>query len=99
MNYKPTRNYFFFITTKIFYALITIVILLEFFFQIIFFFDIKFFKKPILFFNPYCDQSYWNHIEQSSFNSDIFQYHPTLTMIKKENDNKSKNNEIKSTSY
>ena len=60
-------------------------VILELFLQIIFLADVKSFKKPILFFNPYCDQSYWNHVEKSSFNKKIFEYHPILTFIKKNN--------------
>ena len=71
---------------KVLYPLIGLIIILELFFQIVFIADIKFFKKPILFFNPYCDQHYWNHIDESSFNEDIFKYHPTLTLIKKTKD-------------
>ena len=70
---------------KFLYPIIGLIIILELFFQIVFIADIKFFKKPILFFNPYCDQLYWNNVEESSFNDDIFKYHPTLTLIKKTN--------------
>ena len=43
-------------------------------------------KKSILvvkLFNPNCDQSYWDHVEKSSFDKNVFKYHPTLTMIKR----------------
>ena len=83
MSYNSINKNIF---TKFLYSIIGIIIFLEFFFQIVFFADIKFFKKPILFFNPYCDQSYWNHVEESSFNKDVFKYHPTLTLIKKNNE-------------
>jgi len=52
---------------------------------VVFIADIKIFKKPILFFNPYCDQSYWSNIETSSINQEVLQYHPELTLIKKSN--------------
>ena len=68
------------------YPLILLIIVLEFSFQIIFFFDIKSLKKTILFFNPYCDQSYWNIQGNSSYDKKIYSYHPILTLIKKSNE-------------
>lgn len=70
---------------KFLYSALGFLVILELFFQIVFFADIELFKKPILFFNPYCDQSYWNNIETSSINQEVFQYHPELTLIKKSN--------------
>ena len=72
------RNYFL-------YPLIFLIIILEIFFQIVFIFDIKSFKKTILFYNPYCDQAYWNHIGNSTFDEKEYLYHPVLTLIKKKN--------------
>ena len=77
-------NKFFQLFKKYFiYPLIFLVILLEFFLQIIFYFDIKNLKKTILFFNPYCDQQYWNIQGNSSYDKEIYSYHPILTIIKK----------------
>jgi hypothetical protein len=70
---------------KFLYPVFGFLVILELFFQIVFIADIKLFKKPILFFNPYCDQSYWSNIETSSINQEVFQYHPELTLIKKSN--------------
>lgn len=86
MYYKIIKKNLFFIFKKFFYAIILLVIFLELFFQIVFFTNIKSLKKPILLFNPYCDQSYWNNITASSFDKKTFQYHPILTMTKKVNE-------------
>ena len=69
-----------------FYPLIILTILLEIFFQIIFILDIKTFKKTILFFNPYCDQIYWDYEGNSTFDNKEYSYHPILTLIKKKNE-------------
>lgn len=63
----------------------SLIFLLEIFFQITFFFDIKNFKKTILFFNPYCDQPYWNYQGISSYDETKYDQHPILTLIKKKN--------------
>ena len=68
------------------YPLVLLIIVLEFLFQIIFFFDIKSLKKTILFFNPYCDQAYWNIQGNSSYDKKIYSYHPILTLVKKSNE-------------
>lgn len=74
------------------YPIIILIIILELFFQLIFFFDIKTFKKTILFFNPYCDQAYWNIEGNSFFDKNEFTYHPILTVTKKKNENFFKKN-------
>ena len=76
------------------YPLILLIVVLEFSFQIIFFFDIKNLKKTILFFNPYCDQTYWNIQGNSSYNKKIYTYHPILTLVKKNNESLYKKNII-----
>lgn len=87
-------------TIKVILAqLIILIIIFEIFFQLIFYFDIKIFKKKILFFNPYCDQAYWNIEGNSSYDEDEFIYHPILTLVKKKNQsffkiNKKFNNKI-----
>ena len=68
------------------YPILFLIIVLEIFFQIIFIFDIKSFKKTILYFNPYCDQVYWNFEGNSSYDENEFLYHPILTLIKKKNE-------------
>ena len=85
MKYNLIKKKLFQILKKVIYQIFGLVFFLEFFFQIIFFIDIKSFKKPILFFNPFCDQAYWNSIDESSFDKKIYIYHPKLTMIKKIN--------------
>jgi hypothetical protein len=67
------------------YPLLILIICLEIFLQVIFFFDIKSFKKTILFFNPYCDQAYWDYQGISSYDETKYLKHPTLTLIKKKN--------------
>ena len=79
-NWPVKKNF-----RKFLYLAIGFIIILEILFQIVFFADIKIFKKPILFFNPYCDQSYWDNVGTSSIDNELFQYHPTLTLIKKSN--------------
>jgi len=67
------------------YPLLILIICLEIFLQGIFFFDIKSFKKTILFFNPYCDQSYWDYQGISSYDETKYLKHPILTLIKNKN--------------
>jgi len=71
---------------RFFYPIIILVFLIEIFFQIIFLFDIKSLKKTILFFNPFCDQVYWNYEGNSSYDKNYYTYHPFLTIIKKDNE-------------
>ena len=83
----------------IFYPIFLLVIVLEIFFQIIFLNDIKSLKKTILFFNPYCEQSYWNFESNLTYDRNKSVYHPTLSIIKKKNQKyfqkkEFKNNEI-----
>jgi hypothetical protein len=56
-------------------------LLLEIFFQICFAFNIGIAKKPILFFNPYCDESYW--LKQDTLNFNSYDYHPLLSLVNK----------------
>lgn len=72
---------------NILYPLIFLLIIFEIFFHVVFYFDIEKFKKTILFFNPYCDQKYWDYEKKSNFNKEIYELHPLLTFIKKENRN------------
>lgn len=82
-----------------FFPFLLLVFILEIFFQVVFYYDIKKLKKTILFFNPYCDQAYWNIQGNSSYDKSIYIHHPTLTLIKKEykklyNENLVDNNDI-----
>jgi len=62
-------------------AFLISVLLLEIYFQICFAFNIGIAKKPILFFNPYCDESYW--LQQDALNFDNYDYHPLLSLVNK----------------
>ena len=55
------------------------VLIMEMILQTSFFFEIGLGKKPILFFNPYCDQQYWT---SSSSQGDVINqiYHPILSL-------------------
>ena len=55
------------------------VLIMEMILQASFFFEIGLGKKPILFFNPYCDQQYWT---SSSSQGDVSNqiYHPILSL-------------------
>ncbi len=79
-------NFFIKIFKNLFLPIIILIIFVEVFFQIIFFFDIKSLKKTILYFNPYCDQAYWNFEGNSSYDKEKYSYHPILTITKKKND-------------
>ena len=67
------------------FSIFFLIIVLEIFFQIIFIHDLKSFKKTIMYFNPYCDQAYWNFEGNSSYDKTEYLYHPILTLIKKKN--------------
>ena len=50
---------------------------------VLFIFDFKFIKQPILFYNGYCDQRYWNFNDQEKkFDMDVLS-HPILSFQKK----------------
>ena len=66
--------------------LLYFVVVLEIFFQALYFGNNKIFKKPVLFYNPYCDQKYWSNSVKSFFDEKIYKYHPTLSIIKKKSD-------------
>jgi hypothetical protein len=80
-----SNNFFFLIWNYFLYPLLILLICLEIFLQVIFLFDIKSLKKTILFFNPYCDQSYWDYEGISSFDEVNYSKHPILTLVKKKN--------------
>jgi hypothetical protein len=58
------------------------IIILEVIFQLLFYTNNSIYEKPILFYNPYCDQQYWNG-GNSSYNKEIYSYHPALSIVKK----------------
>ena len=64
-------------------ALIFFILLFEMLFQIFFFFNFKFIKQPILFYNGYCDQRYWNLNNIKIKFSENISYHPILSYKKK----------------
>ncbi len=68
---------------KFIYAFIFLIFLLEISFQALASTDLNFFKKPILFFNPYCDQDYWARQQMTKIDEDVYTYHPILSIIKK----------------
>jgi len=55
------------------------VLIIEMGLQALFFFDIGIGKKPILFFNPYCDQQYWTSSSTKNTVSEGL-YHPVLSL-------------------
>ena len=67
---------------KIFLISIIYIFIFEFLFQILFFFDFKFIKHPILFYNGYCEQKYWNLYEQKMEFSENISKHPILSYRK-----------------
>lgn len=85
----------FLIVNYFLYPFLILIFCLEVFFQIIFFFDVKSLKKTILFFNPYCDQSYWNYEGVSSYDDKIYKSHSILSLIKRKNQSFYKNNSLK----
>jgi hypothetical protein len=70
--------------TKTFLKIFVInLIIFEFIFQILFFIDFKLIKKPDLYYNGFCDQKYWDLVDNKiSFKKDTI-YHPILSIVKK----------------
>ena len=46
------------------FTVLIYILLFEVMFQLLFVFDLKFIKQPILFYNGYCDQKYWNMMDK-----------------------------------
>ena len=87
MNFNFIKKSFIFKQLKFFViVLFILIIFIEIIFQTMFFTGNSLIKKPILFFNPYCDQEYWDNNKQSDFNNDRYKYHSILTLIKKNHD-------------
>jgi len=70
---------------NILFPIITLIFIFEIIFQLLSFSNSNLIKKPILFFNPYCDQAYWSHQKQSKINNNNYKYHPILSLINKNN--------------
>lgn len=66
----------------------------EIFFQFLFYINSNIFSKPVLFYNPYCHQEYWDG-NKSSYNREIYTYHPSLSIVKKDQFFQSKDSKIK----
>lgn len=75
MSFKLLKN--------ILIPIITLIIFLEIIFQILSFSKSNLISKPILFFNPYCDQEYWNFQKQTQITDKSYEYHPILSLVKK----------------
>ena len=69
---------------KIIINIIIYIFLFELLFQIFFFFNFNFIKQPILFYNGYCDQKYWNLYDKDTKVSQSTSYHPILSFKKNE---------------
>ncbi len=65
--------------------IILAILIFESIFQILAFTNSNLTKKPILFFNPYCDQAYWNYQKQDKINNNSYEYHPILSLTNKNN--------------
>ena len=64
-------------------AIISFVVFVEIILQISFYFDFKYISQPVLFYNGYCDQAYWNlEKKEIKFDSNIV-YHPILSYKKR----------------
>ena len=70
---------------NILFPIITLIFIFEIIFQLLSFSNSNLIKKPILFFNPYCDQAYWSYQKQSKINNNNYKYHPILSLINKNN--------------
>tara|TARA_B100000029_G_scaffold478627_1_gene524919 strand:- start:185 stop:1189 length:1005 start_codon:yes stop_codon:yes gene_type:complete len=72
------------ILKKIWSNFIVYILTFEILFQLLFFFNFDFIRQPILFYNGYCDQEYWNLYNKKTNISDDISYHPILTYKKNE---------------
>ncbi len=72
------------IVKKIWKNFIVYILTFEILFQLLFFFNFDFIKQPILFYNGYCDQKYWNLYDKKTNIGDDISYHPILTYKKNE---------------
>ena len=66
------------------FTVIIYIFLFEVIFQLLFIFDLKFIKQPILFYNGYCDQKYWNMIEKKNIFDANITKHSILSFKKKD---------------
>ncbi len=70
------------ILKKIWKNFIVYIITFEILFQLLFFFNFNFIKQPILFYNGYCDQKYWDLYNKKTNIGEDISYHPILTYKK-----------------
>ena len=93
MNFNFKKKSFIFKHFKIFLTVFfSLVIFIEILFQTLSFTDNSLIKKPILFFNPYCDQEYWDNNKKLDFNKNVYKYHPILSLIKNKHNIPTKEN-------
>ena len=78
MSFKLLKN--------ILIPIITLIIFLEIIFQILSFSKSNLISKPILFFNPYCDQEYWNFQKQTQITDKSYEYHSCSDTSSREKD-------------
>ena len=62
------------------FTVLIYIFLFEVLFQILFILNLKFIKQPILFYNGYCDQKYWNMIDKQMKFSEDYIPHQILEM-------------------
>ena len=67
---------------KILLLFLVYILIFESIFQILFFFDFKLIKRPILYYNGYCDQKYWNLYDEKMEFSENVTEHPILSYKK-----------------
>ena len=58
------------------------ILIFEALFQFLFIFDFKFIKRPVLYYNGYCDQKYWNLYERKMEFSENVSEHRILSYSK-----------------
>ena len=66
------------------FTVLIYILLFEVMFQLLFVFDLKFIKQPILFYNGYCDQKYWNMMDKKKIFNEGFVDHSILSFQKKD---------------
>jgi len=70
------------ILKKIWSNFIIYILTFEILFQLLFFLNFDFIKQPILFYNGYCDQKYWDLYNKKTNIDEDISYHPILTYKK-----------------
>ncbi len=59
------------------------IFIFELIFQACFLFNLNEIKKPALYYNGFCDQNYWNLINNKITYNNNTEYHPVLSLVKK----------------